>query len=440
MSIETLVDFLERRSGKIVYMRSLPEIFDFTDRDSSNTLEIVAQDGSTLSVSMDSRSLPLVVSILKLTVFSGDRKLLAWNFKQFCTFVAAKTGHVPQIDCAVIDLKVLESYTGNRGGTAPKTFSEAMGRLRRLVESGDYRLAENAYRNVHLPLMKLVLPTMEATGIIDSSRSLKVYSYYEIDGQENGRLKCHDAYRNGFVPHTMGEAVRESLKPLSYDDIFMSFDFRGMEVYVLANLSNDPMLSRLCIGQDIYCGIYEAITGQPCNDSAGRDFAKKVFLPVIYGQGATAVAARMSIPKSQADSVVGRIRSEFAVANEYVMDRERQLASSGFVRDDFGKVRRGFPPGKDYLARNFAVQAPASTICSEKLINLYFALKDKARIAYTVHDGYVVYVDKADWREIHSVALKILTAESSLKPGLRLKVSCRGGRNLNSLKAIRSRG
>ena len=86
------------------------------------------------------------------------------------------------------------------------------------------------------------------------------------------------------------------------------------------------------------------------------------------------------------------------------------------------------------------MQAPASTICSEKLINLYFALKDKARIAYTVHDGYVVYVDKADWREVHSVAIKILTAESSLRPGLRLKVSCRGGRNLNSLKAVRSRG
>lgn len=437
MNLEKLLSFLNDHAGKIVYIRSVPEIFDFTDRSFSGEIQIHSQGGESITVALADISLPVLMSVLKLSVFAADRKLIAWNFKQLCSFVTARTGHLPQVDCAVIDLKVLESYSGNSGGSAPKTFSEAMHRLRRLVESGDYKRSEEVYRNVLLPLMKVVLPRIEAHGIVDSLRSLKVHSYYEIDGQDNGRLKCHDAYKNGFVPHNLANPFLQVLRPLSYDEIFMSFDFKGMEVYTLANLSGDKRLEELCQKSDIYCGIYEAITGSPCEDSAGREMAKKIFLPVIYGQGPTAVSVRCSIAQAQAETLVRKIKSEFVLANEYVMDHERQLSTNGLVRDAFGKVRKNFPQGKDYLARNFAVQAPASTICSEKLINLYFALKEKAQIAYTVHDGYVIYVNRGIWREVHELAHKILTAESSVRKGLRLKVVCKAGHRLNELKTIR---
>jgi hypothetical protein len=65
-------------------------------------------------------------------------------------------------------------------------------------------------------------------------------------------------------------------------------------------------------------------------------------------------------------------------------------------------------------------------------------LKDKAEIAYTVHDGYVVYATKENWKQVYKKCMDALTSESELCPGLKLKVSCKGGRNLNDLKVIKN--
>jgi DNA polymerase I-like protein with 3'-5' exonuclease and polymerase domains len=137
-----------------------------------------------------------------------------------------------------------------------------------------------------------------------------------------------------------------------------------------------------------------------------------------------------------AEQVVERISSSFSASCSFVAKYENDLKKNGFVQDVFGKRRYNFEQGKEYLAKNFSIQSPAATICLEKLINLYFVLKDKAKIAYTVHDGYAVYVNKNNWKQIYKNCMEILTSESNLCAGLHLKVSCRGGRNLNDLKSI----
>ena len=124
----------------------------------------------------------------------------------------------------------------------------------------------------------------------------------------------------------------------------------------------------------------------------------------------------------------------------FVAGYEQQLRETGYAKDIFGKRRLNFEKGKEYLVRNFCVQAPAATVCSEKLISLYFALKGKADISYTVHDGFVVYATKDNWKQVFVTGYEILTGESVLCPGLRLKVACRAGRNLNGLKPLVRKG
>ena len=60
-----------------------------------------------------------------------------------------------------------------------------------------------------------------------------------------------------------------------------------------------------------------------------------------------------------------------------------------------------------------------------------------AQIAYTVHDGYVVYITKENWKQVLKKSVEVLTSESEISPGLKLKVSCKGGRNLDDLKYIK---
>ena len=288
--------------------------------------------------------------------------------------------------------------------------------------------------------MTKVLPAIETTGLIDCEKGSMVYSHYEIDGQENGRLRCFDAFKYGFMPHALKPEKREVLKPRSHEELFMVFDFKGMEVYMLAWMSKDPLLERLCLEDDVYTQLYKVLVGKEATCKDDREFIKKCFLPCIYGQSAYSLSQRCGVAMDFAERVVERIGSSFQTALAYVTDSEKKLRETGYAKDIFGKRRMKFDEGKQYLARNFCVQAPAATICSEKLICLYFALKDMTDISYTVHDGFVVYANKDNWKQVYKTAYQSLTSESQLCPGLRLKVACRAGRSLNSLKPVMKKG
>jgi DNA polymerase I-like protein with 3'-5' exonuclease and polymerase domains len=130
----------------------------------------------------------------------------------------------------------------------------------------------------------------------------------------------------------------------------------------------------------------------------------------------------------------------FPAALAFIQGYQRQLQELGYAKDIFGKRRYSFEEGKEFSVRNFAVQSPSAVVCLEKLNHLYFALKNKTDLAYTVHDGYVVYATKENWKTIYKIAYDVLSGESDLCPGLRLRVTCRAGRNLDNLKSLARKG
>lgn len=435
MNYTELASVLTRLEGGSVFITCKPEILDFTDKNANHELLIIGSDGLQVSLLLKDDTLPMVASMLAISIFSKGSKILTWNWKSLASFIRAKTGKLYSVEGSIIDLKVLESYSGVRA-QAPTTLPEALQRLKKLLGGGFWKEAEPIYKNIHLPLLTAVLPSLEAIGAVDTERGCRVHACYEIDGQQNGRLLCTNAFQNGFVPHAMTPATREVLKPRDPDQLFMSFDFRGMEVFTLAHISKDEQLLEACHQPDIYIALFEKLARKQASCKEDREFAKKCFLPVIYGMSAYTLAQRCGVAIDIAEMVVERISSLFPAALAYVAACETQVREKGFAKDCFGKCRTTFEPGKEYQGRNFAVQSPGSTLCLEKLIDLHVALKSEADIAYTVHDGYVVYATKENWKQIYSICTKTLTAESRLCPGLRMKVSCRAGRNLNDLKPL----
>lgn len=430
---------LSNINAKSVYLRFKPDVLDFTDFESPVEISCFIGQNESFSILLNEDNIFLTLSMLRLTLFEGDMKIVVWDWKSFASYVKFLTKQSFDVNCSIIDLKILESYGGIKLG-APATFVECMNRLRHLISSGLWNEMESVYRQIHIPLMKEVLPAIETTGVIDPDQQSIVYSHYEIDGQENGRLRSFDAFKHGFLPHAMKPEKRDILKPINLDQIFMMFDFKGMEVYMLAWMSKDPLLQKLCREEDIYSELYRCITSKQPQTKEDRDFAKKCFLPHIYGQSAYSLSQRCGVAMDIAEMVVERIGSLFPTALAFVADSERQLRETGCAKDIFGKRRTNFESGKEYLVRNFCVQAPAAMICSEKLISLYYALKDITSISYTVHDGFVVYATKENWKQVYKTGYDVLTGESLLCPGLRLKVACRAGRNLNSLKPVMKKG
>jgi hypothetical protein len=433
MNYSDLSKVLAETTGQNIYVQFNPEIIDFTDKSVEPELQFFTQ-GKEFKIIVKEQSLPMILSLLRLSVFAKGMKVITWNWKNFISYVLAKTGKIYPVDGAIIDLKIIESYSGKKLN-APKSLVEAFNRLKDLITNGIWKEIEPVYKGLHLPLMTTVIPHLETVGVLDTNISNRVFAYYEIDGQENGRLKCHGAYQLGFVPHAMKPETRDIIKPRFHNELFMVFDYKGMEVFMLAWMSKDSFLQELCDTADIYSAIYEKIFDKKIEEKKDREFVKKFFLPVIYGQSTHSLALRCGITLDVAEMIVDRIKSLFPVALSFIEGYQRRLKEFGYAKDIFGK-RRKFEAGKEYSVRNFSVQSPSSVVCLEKLTHLYFSLKDKTDLAYTVHDGYVVYANKDNWKSIYKIGYDVLSGDSEFCPGLRLRVTCRAGRNLNDLKSI----
>ena len=437
MDFSALTKILSGLKGQNIFVKFQPEVLDFTDKTILNDVLIYAEKQE-FKVALTDESLPVVLSILKLSIFNKDFKIITWNWKNFVSYVLAKTGKLFPVDGAIVDLKIIESYSGIKL-KSPKSLVEALNRIKKLIVEGFWKEIEPIYKTYHLPLMTTVIPKLETVGILDISNQQKLFAYYEIDGQENGRLKCHGAYKNSFVPHAMKPELKENLKPVNHEGVFMSFDFRGQEVFMLAWLSKDPLLMQLCQEKDIYAALYEKLFNKQIIEKNDRDLAKKIFLPVIYGQSAYGLSQRFEIQISLAETIINRINVLFPTALAYIEGFQKQVQELGYAKDFFGK-RRTFEEGKEYLARNFAIQSPAAVVCLDKLTRLYFALKEKTDLAFSVHDGYVVYATKENWKSIYKIGEEVLSSESAFCSGLRLRVTCHAGRNLNDLKLLARKG
>lgn len=431
-----LAQILSENQDQNIFVHFDPEILDFTDDSQQKEIKLHFQNGKILSIPLSKDSLPLVLSMLNLSLFSKNKKVLTWNWKNFVSYVLAKTGIHFAIEGAIIDLKILESYSGKKS-KCPKNVVEALNRLKALISSGVWKEIESTYKKLHIPLITSVIPHLETVGVINKSEQKKVYAYYEIDGQDNGRLKCHNAYKDSFLPHTLKIEDKKNLVSKS-DELFMSFDFKGMEVFVLAWLSKDPLLAEMCKQKDVYSALYEKIFNKKCEENS-RNLAKKVFLPVIYGQSVGALAQVNEFDKSTAEFVFNQIYTLFPTALDYIESHQKQLKENGYARDIFGK-RRYFEEGKEFSVRNFSVQSPAATVCHEKLIQLYFAVREKTNLAYSLHDGYFLYANKDNWQSIYKTSMDVLTSESQFCPELKLRVACRAGRNLDNLRPIMKKG
>lgn len=438
MNHSDLAKVLAGTAGQKLFIRFNPEVLDFTDKDSQHELLVFVGDKE-LKLLLVDESLPMVLSILKLSIFAKGTKIIVWNWKNFASYVLAKTGKPLVVDGSVFDLKIVESYVGKKY-KAPKNLTEALNRVKDLISSGLWKEIEPIYKKLHVPLITTVIPHLEVSGILDTDTKQKVHAYYEIDGQENGRLKCSNSYKLGYVPHAMGPEIRKVLKPRKQEELFMLFDFKGQEVFMLAWMSKDPLLNELCKEKDIYLALYEKVTGKKSESKNDRDLAKKFFLPVIYGQSAYSLSQRCGIAIDVAEFIVSRIDALFPVASAFIAGYQKHLQEHGYAKDIFGKRRSSFEEGKEYSVRNFAVQSPGAAVCLEKLNQLYFAFNGKTDLAYTVHDGYVVYATKDNWKAVYKTAMEVLSSESELCPGLRLRVACRAGRNLDDLKLLARKG
>lgn len=420
------------QTSRIVFVKTVPDVLDFTS--SSPTKLEVCGPASKVELEVTPQNIHSLAGILDATIFDKDQvdRIYFWNIKSLSSFVRFHTTKFVTPKCSLIDLKPIEGFLGVHK-PSPENLYEASNRAKIISQNKDWQAI---YKSIHLPLSLRVLPSIEATALLNDETRRPEYPYYDVEGQINGRLNCSKKFSQSYLPHNLGPDVRQVMKPRGYNLRFLSADFRFCEVAVLQWLSQDPKLKELLdSGADLHSRIYEIVTENSCDTDTKRNISKKMFLPVVYGLGAAGLAHSLGLSESMGQELHNRIYNNFGTALEWVENHQR-LAKDGPVKDYFGRPR-SFPADKCYLVRNFVVQAVAATLCQEKLIELWKALNGTdAQIVFSVHDGYVMVCPVGIAKETYQIVKETLEAESKLCPGLRMKVEIKFGARLSAMKVL----
>lgn len=419
-----LAEVLHSMAGKDLFICCKPDVADFTDNKAVIIAVMSAENGIEVTLPHDAVKLRGLCGKLTHYFFGGHSPnlIIGWNLKNLFSYILAITGKPFHYNSKLFDLRILENYIG-KNNEIPKDFEEAKLRLMSVVKHPSWNKLKNIWENVYIPLSVSIVPELETIGIIRNKQ--RFYSYYEIASQVNGRMKCSNAFRNSYNPHTMSEEDRAVFRPPDSDGIFCYLDIKHMEVSVLQWLTGDPKLKEILeSGQDLYDGIWKTLTTIDSNEEY-RKKCKGLFLPVVYGLGVNGLAEKNGITGSTAKKLIDNIRKEFSVALGWIEEQQDKCGNE--VVDYFGRVRKVDEP---YKARNFVVQSPAAILCFDKLIRLHEMISPIGKLGMHIHDGYVIFATRANRRQIMEVAKQSLESESKLFPGLKLKVSCKFGEKL----------
>ncbi len=442
MDFQTLASNLANISGS-VFVKC--PVMDFTRKEPA-LLTILTKDRE-FDVILEREHLARVVDFLKVMVFKPKVTVVCWNIKALYSYTLFHTGRdlsfsdpemwridgipIPN-EPVLLDLEVVEHYNGINK-RPPKTYADAMKRLKAV-----YPLEFlDIYKKLHLPLIKDVIPHLETTGIV--YRKDRVHAHYEIEGQENGRLKCSGQFKKSYNPHTIKPDEKPYLKTPELGSVFLYFDYKALEVRILQWLSGDKNLGRMLESGDTYLNIFKEITGKDEINDQCRKFTKGLVLPVMFGAGARGISKRLEIKEETASRLINKLHEVFGEAFSYLKSAQ-DGAGDGLITDYFGRCRE-ITAEDAYKARNFCIQSPAATICLYKLVCLHKVLKsyDMIKIGFSVHDGYAIFSERQDIKRVIPLSRDVLEAEDDLFPGLELHVSIEAGTRLNNLREVKRR-
>jgi len=403
--------------------------YDHTHNLNSPTLSIFGIKGSQVDLSFTKYNTGLYCKFLKDTIFGKDKKVICFNSKPFFSYILSNKVKASFFESSFYDLHWFFSYNGKRDIKISSrndligTFSEVVSLL-----SND---KNNLYKTIYGRLIAEVLPYIENNYLIDFEEEVKVYPFYKIEGQENGRLSCQMNHRKSYNPHSLGPEIKGNLRPVFPHNVFMIFDYKNMEVSVLAEICKDKNLIKILeSGKDFYEEVYKIIIGGESKNS--RSIAKKIFLPIIYGQAHLSLSDQLGVSESTAKELINRLRKFFPDAFEFSDNAQNEAKNNGYVKDLFSRTR--IFNDNFHKARNFVIQSPAALLCLEKLINLYDGLnKKEARIIFSIHDGYGISVAKDNFFGLYAGIKAILESDSILLPSLKLRTSLKIGKNLNEM-------
>ncbi|MDP2315604.1 MAG: DNA polymerase I [Pseudomonadota bacterium] len=182
----------------------------------------------------------------------------------------------------------------------------------------------------------------------------------------------------------------------------VSADWSQIELRVLAHFSADPALvEAFRTGADVHRRTASEIYGVALDavSPPQRNVGKTVNFATIYGQGATALAAILGIPRKEAQTAIERYFSTYAGVREWLDRTIAEATERGYVTTILGR-RRYVPEltrlnsqdrtAGERIAANTPIQGSAADLCKLAMLRIHEQLAGmRTKMLLQVHDELV---------------------------------------------------
>jgi DNA polymerase-1 len=216
-----------------------------------------------------------------------------------------------------------------------------------------------------------------------------------------GRLITTDPDLQRTPIHTPeGRRIRQAFIPEPGHKL-ISADWSQIELRVLAHISRDAKLIEAFENSlDVHAGTAAQLFDVPLDSVTReqRNIGKTINFATIYGQGATALAQILQIPRKKAQAYIEGYFEAYAGVRDWVDATVEQALKVGYVETLLGR-RRYIPElssnnftdlatGKR-IAANTPIQGTAADICKEVMLQIPGRLEGaglKTRMLLQIHD------------------------------------------------------
>ncbi len=266
----------------------------------------------------------------------------------------------------------------------------------------------------------------------------RIHATFQQTVARTGRLSSeHPNLHNIPVRTERGREFRDAFVPAP-GFVFLVADYNQIELRCIAHLAEDPgLIEAFTSGRDVHRATASQVFGVDEADvtSDQRSYAKMVSYGLAYGMEAFGLAQRLSVPVSEAQSILDAYFAAFPNVHAYMESTVEQARERGYTETLFGR-RRPIPElqnanfrirqAGERQAMNAGIQGLAADIFKVALVRVDRALQESkgaSRLVLQVHDEVVVEVADSERDVVGETVIDIMTHAAELNVPLDVNFS-----------------